>query len=305
MRAAFLNGLMELAEKDERIFLLTGDLGFGVLEPFQAKFPDRFLNVGVAEQDMIGIAAGLALSGKVPIAYSIATFVSLRPYEFIRNDVCYQNLNVKIVGVGAGLSYSQYAATHQSIDDVAAIRALPNIAILNPGDPIETDLALKAAMDHVGPVYLRIGKKGEPNIHSAPPTFTIGKAITLQDGKDITVIATGNMLENASKAVKILEADKLSVRFISMPTVKPLDEETVRRAAKETKAIVTVEENFLNGGLGTAVAEVLVSNDLPKVKFLKIALPHKYPAEIGSQEYMRNLYGLMPAQIAEKIRTFL
>lgn len=301
MRTTFIKTVVEAAERDERVFFLTGDLGFGVVEPFRDKFPSRFLNVGVAEQNMVGIAAGLALSGKKPIVYSIATFAVFRPFEFIRNDVCYQNLPVVIVGAGAGFSYPQYAATHQAIDDVAAMSALPNLVILNPGDPIETKSATLAALNHSGPVYLRIGKKGEPNIHESEPTFEIGRAITLQNGDDITVVATGNILENASKAVKILGVKGLSVRFISMPTLRPLDKESVRKAARETKLIATVEEGFEFGGLGTAVAEVLVERNVPKVDFVKIALPQRYPSEIGSQAYMRSVYGLTPEAIAEKI----
>lgn len=301
MRTTFIKTVVEAAERDESVFFLTGDLGFGVVEPFRDKFPSRFLNVGVAEQNMVGIAAGLALSGKKPIVYSIATFAVFRPFEFIRNDICYQNLPVVIVGAGAGFSYPQYAATHQAIDDVAAMSVLPNLVILNPGDPIETKLATLAALNHPGPVYLRIGKKGEPNIHESEPTFGIGRAITLRDGDDVTVVATGNILENASKAVKILGAKGLSVRFISMPTLKPLDKESVRKAARETRLIATVEEGFEFGGLGTAVAEVLVERDVPKVDFVKIALPQRYPSEIGSQAYMRSVYGLTPEAIAEKI----
>ena len=301
MRTTFIKTVVEAAERDESVFFLTGDLGFGVVEPFRNKFPSRFLNVGVAEQNMVGIAAGLALSGKRPIVYSIATFAVFRPFEFIRNDVCYQNLKVVMVGAGAGFSYPQYAATHQAIDDVAAMSALPNLVILNPGDPIETKLATLAALNHPGPVYLRIGKKGEPNIHESEPIFEIGRAITLQDGNDITVIATGNILENTSKAVKLLGAKGLAVRFISMPTLRPLDKELVRKAARETRLIVTVEEGFEFGGLGTAVAEVLVERTVPKTGLVKIALPQRYPSEIGSQTYMRSVYGLTPEASAEKV----
>lgn len=304
MRTAFINTLIELAEKDSRIYLVTGDLGFGVVEPFQAKFPERFINCGVAEQSMIGIAAGLAMSGKIPVAYSIATFASLRPFEFIRNDVCYQKLNVKIVGVGAGLTYPQYAATHQALDDVGAIRALPNIAILNPGDPVETKLATLAMFQHEGPIYLRIGKRGEPVVHKNQINLEIGKAITIQDGKDLTIMATGNMLENSAKAVELLEKQGLSVRFLSFPTVRPVDQNAILESAKKTKAIFVIEENFESGGLGTEVAEVLAANSVA-IRFKKIAMPHRYPPEIGSQNYMRGLYGLMPEQIAEKIKSFI
>lgn len=303
MRPTFIKTLIDLAKKDEKIFLLVGDLGYGVVESFQEQFPRRFINMGVAEQNMIGAAAGLAMSGKIPIVYSIVTFAALRPLEFIRNDVCFQNLNVKIVGVGAGLTYSQYAVTHQAIDDLAILRILPNLVILNPGDPIETRLATIAALKHVGPVYIRIGKKGEPNVHKKDFSFVIGKAITLKNGKDFTVIATGNILENTAKAVALLEKSGFSVRFLSMPTIKPIDQETIKKAAKETKAIFTVEETFDIGGLGTATAEVLAESGFSKL-FKKIAIPNHYPKEIGSQNYLRGIYGLQPDQIAATIKKY-
>ena len=303
MRTAFIKTLIELAGQDERIFFLTGDLGYGVVESFRDKFPKRFINMGVAEQNMVGTAAGLAMSGKIPITYSIVTFVALRPLEFIRNDVCYQNLNVKIVGVGAGFSYPQYAATHQAIDDVAILRILPNLVILNPGDPIETRLATIAALKHVGPVYIRIGKKGEPDVHKEDFPFVIGKAVTIKNGKDFTVIATGNILENTAKAVALLEKSGFSVRFLSMPTIKPIDQEAIKGAAKETKAIFTVEETFDIGGLGTATAEVLAELSFKKF-FKKIAIPNHYPKEIGSQNYLRGIYGLQPDQIAATIKQY-
>lgn len=301
MRTAFINAVIEAMATDDKIFFLTGDLGFGVVEPLQKKFPDRFINVGVAEQNMVGIAAGLALSGKRPVVYSIANFAALRPFEFIRNDICCQNLPVLIVGVGAGMSYPQYAATHQAIDDVGAMAALPSLVILNPGDPVEVRLATLAALEYDGPIYLRIGRGGEPNVHSTAPRFRIGKAITLQQGKDLAIIATGNLLENAAQAVRILSNKNLSVRFISMPTLKPLDKEVVRKAAREMRRVCTIEEGCEFGGLGTAVAEVLAESAVFKTLFCKIALPHCYPPEIGSQIFLRDLYGLSPEGIVTTI----
>ncbi len=206
MRTAFIATLLQCAERDPRIFLVNGDLGYAVLEPFVKKFPARYVNVGVAEQNLISVAVGLALEGQVPLAYSIATFAAFRAYEFVRNDVAFQNLNVKIVGVGAGLSYPQFAATHQSIDDIAALRALPNLVVLNPGDPVEAQLATSAMLDHVGPVYLRIGKKGEPRVHPKVFPFAIGRGILLRDGNDVALLATGPILANAQAASVLLEA---------------------------------------------------------------------------------------------------
>ncbi len=301
MRSAFIRTVEELAEKDKRIFFLTGDLGYSVLENFATKFPDRFLNVGVAEQNMIGIAAGLALSGKIPIVYSIATFATLRPYEFIRNDVCYQNLNVKIVGAGAGFSYPHYAATHQAIDDAAAISVLPNIAVLNPGDPVEARLATKAAIEHTGPVYLRIGKRGEPVIHKNEPEFKIGKGIVIQRGSYATIFVTGAILDNVMQAVRILEEKCLLFTVVSMPTLKPIDREIIEKAERETDNIITVEEAFEYGGLGMIVADVMSQSTNPKKTFHKIAIPHRYPKETGSQDYLREIYRLTPREIAGRI----
>lgn len=301
MRTAFIQALVAQAEVNPRIFLVNGDLGFEVLEPFVEKFPQRYVNVGVAEQNMIAVAAGLALEGQVPVAYSIATFAAFRAYEFTRNDVCFQNLNVKIVGVGAGLSYPQYAATHQAIDDVAALRALPNLVILNPGDPMEARLATAAMLAHVGPVYLRIGKKGEPIVHAAEFPFVIGRAVTVRDGRDVTLLATGPILAHAHAAVRMLDQRGVSVRLVSFPTVKPLDEELVRQVARRSRLLVTLEEGMISGGFGSAVAEVIAEEKVPQLTFRRFGLPNRYPSEIGSQAYVRERYGLLPNQIADQL----
>lgn len=301
MRTAFVESLIDLAEQDKRIFLLTGDLGYAVLEKFQQTFPDRFVNMGVAEANMIGAAAGLALSGKIPYVYSIATFPVMRGLEQIRNDICYQNLNVRIVGVGSGLTYSLYGATHQSIDDMAVMRSLPNMTVISPGDPIETDLAVRFSLKHPGPVYLRIAAKGEPNIHSKKPNFKLGQGITITKGNDLTIMAIGNILQNAQLAAAELSKEGISVRLISMPFIKPIDEKIILKAARETKAIFTIEEHSLVGGLGSAVAEVLAESDTPKILFKRIALPDQYPPEVGSRAYLREIYGLSTGKIVKNI----
>jgi len=301
MRIAFVKSLIKLAKRDERIFLLTGDLGYGVLEGFQEAFPDRFLNVGVAEANMVGVAAGLALSEKTPYIYSISTFLVMRALEQIRNDICYQNLNVKIVGVGSGLTYSLYGATHQPIDDLGVIRALPNMVILSPGDPLETAAAVDFSLKYQGPVYLRLAGKGEPKIHGSRPLLKLGQGINLKQGKDITLMATGSLLANAFLASEQLIKKGISVCLISMPFVKPIDKKIILKAARETKAIFTLEEHSLIGGLGTAAAEVLAEANIPKVLFKRIALPDQYPPEIGSRAYLREKYGLSVDGIVKKI----
>jgi len=301
MRLAFTDALIKLAKKDKRIFLLTGDLGYGVLEEFQKKFSDRFFNMGVAEQNMVGTAAGMALSGKIPYVFSIATFPVMRALEQMRIDVCYQNLNVKFIGVGSGLTYSLYGATHQAIDDMAMTRALPNMTVISPGDPLEVKAAVEFSHKHQGPVYIRIAAKGEPNIHKKKPELKLGKGFVIKKGKDLTLIVAGNILANAQKAIELLKEEGVSVRLISMPFVKPIDKQLILKAAKETKAVFTFEEHSIIGGLGSAVAEVLAESNAPKVLFKRIGLPDVYPSEIGGWDYMRNLYGLSPKKIAGTI----
>ena len=224
MRTAFIKTLTELAGEDKNIYLLTGDLGFSVFEAFARKFPGQYINCGVAEQNMMGVAAGLALSGKKVVVYSIIPFVTMRCFEQIRNDVCLQNLDVKIVGVGGGLSYGASGATHHAVEDLAIMRALPNITILCPADPIEAELAVRAMFKIKGPVYLRLGKGREENIHLKSFKFQIGKANLIKRGKDITVIGIGSILKNAILAAEMLEKKyKNSIRIISMPALKKLD----------------------------------------------------------------------------------
>ena len=283
MRSAFINTLVDLAETDERIFLLTGDLGFSFLEIFQEKFPRRFFNMGVAEQDMIGAAAGLALSGKIVFVYSIVPFITLRCLEQIRNDLCFQNLNVRLVGVGGGVTYGSAGSTHYGLEDFGVLRSLPNMTIVAPGDVKETEGAVRASISHQGPIYLRIGR-AKKVIHS-DFFFKIGKGIVLKEGKDLTIIAAGSMLSLAFEVSQALEKNGLSVFLISMPTIKPLDEKIILKAARKTKAIFTVEEHSIIGGLGTAVGEVLCSSNY-KIFFEKFGFPDELFKSVGSQEYL-------------------
>lgn len=290
MRGAFIQTLCELAAEDERIWLLTGDLGFSVLEPFIAQFPDRYLNVGVAEQNMTGIAAGLANCGKTVFTYSIANFPTLRCLEQIRNDVCYHKGNVKVVAVGGGFSYGAQGYTHHGIEDLAILRTLPGLTVVAPGDPVETRLATRALAAMNGPAYLRLGKAGEPLVHQAEPQFVLGRALRLREGKDVTLISTGGMLKKTLETANQLAQEGLDVGVLSMHTVKPLDVEAVRQAALHTRAIVTVEEHTLTGGLGSAVAEVLAEMPV-RARLGRYAVPDCVHDEIGSQTYMMQLAG--------------
>ena len=287
MRTAFINTLCELAAVDGRIWLLTGDLGYSVLERFRDAFPQRFINVGVAEQNMMGVAAGLARCGKVVFTYSIANFPTLRCLEQIRNDVCYHNGNVKIIAVGGGYAYGPQGYTHHGLEELAVLRALPNMTVVAPGDPTEARLATQAIARHDGPCYVRLGKAGEPIVHPTEPAFELGQAIVARPGDDITLIATGSMLKDTLAAAERLSGVGVSARVLSMHTLKPLDADAVCAAASETAAILTVEEHSITGGLGSAVADVLAAFDDAHPRFAKLGTPDRVCHRIGSQAYLR------------------
>jgi len=287
MRTAFIRTLCEAAERDTRIWLLTGDLGFSVLEEFSSRFPDRYINVGVAEQNMTGIAAGLAISGKVVFTYSIANFPTFRCLEQIRNDVSHHEANVKIVSVGGGFSYGSHGYSHHGIEDIAVMRSMPGMTIIAPGDPSEARLATIEVARHPGPCYLRLGKANEPMVHMSDPDFRIGRAIEVQSGSDISVITTGGILKSVVEAARHLAlVDGLSVGVFSMHTVKPLDKSAVLAAAR-SGAILTVEEHSITGGLGSAVAEVIAETACPTL-FRRYGVPDRVYHDIGSQEFLRN-----------------
>ena len=297
MRKTFAKTLVELAKKDKDIFLITGELGYGALEEFWQTLPKQFLNAGVSEQNMISMAAGMAMAGKNVYVYSIIPFATMRPFEQIRLDLCYQNLNVKIVGVGAGFSYSMYGASHLASEDIAIMRALPNMTVVCPGDPLEAKFATIASVKHKGPMYLRLAKAGEPIVNPGLKYFKIGRAVQIRQGKDACIIATSNLVQNASEAVKILTAQKINCRLLSMHTIKPIDKLAIIKAAKETKAIVTLEEHNIIGGLGSAVAEVLAESGL-KIKFKRLGSTDEYPKVVGSQKFLRAKYGLSIEKVA-------
>lgn len=301
MRIAFVQTLTEMAKRNKKIILLTGDLGFSVFEEYQKSCLHQYFNCGVAEQSMTGIAAGLAVEGKIPIIYSIVPFVTMRNFEQIRNDICYQDLNVKIVGVGAGFSYGPYGHTHHALEDVGILRTLPNLVILTPGDPVEVRLATSAMLEYNGPVYLRIGKAGEPIIHQKKPDFRIGKGIVVQDGREVTLFASSTMLARGLEVAKTLESKRISTRLVSMPTIKPLDEELILKCAQETKAIFSLEEHSIIGGLGSAIAEVLAESG-SRVIFKRFGVPDRFTKVIGKQEYMLKANGLSVDQIVERIQ---
>ncbi len=290
MRGQWAKTLLELAKRDERIFALTADTVGLPLADFKQTFPERVLDVGVAEANMVGIAAGLALCEKIPFAATIAVFASMRCYEQIRSDVCYQNLNVKIVGVGAGLKYGPLGATHHATEDLAILRALPNMTIVVPADGRETQKATAALAAHPGPAYLRLGRTGEPAVYTGDYAFQLGRAVTLSAGTDLSIIAVGLVLPNVLQAAAALRAKGLQARVLNMHTIKPIDKPAIRHAARETGAILSVEEHSIIGGLGSAIAEILAEERLA-VAFKRIGLPDVFSG-IGTQEQLWEKYGM-------------
>lgn len=300
MRQAFVDTLIGLARENKNLFLLTGDLGFSIFENFRKEFPKRFFDAGVAEQNMIGLAAGLALSGKVVFVYSIIPFVTMRCFEQIRNDLCMQNLDVKIVGMGAGLHYGTAGLTHYATEDISIMRSLPNMKVISPATPEDTVNALKAAMAQKGPFYIRLGKsygivKPRPDCK-----FSVGKAILVEKGSDITIIATGGILYNAKKCADILRDKNICVRLINMHTIKPIDKDIILKASEETKAIFTIEEHSILGGLGSAVAEVLAESQ-QRILFRRFGLPDSYPKSFGGRNYLLDKNGLSAEKMANGI----
>jgi transketolase len=239
----------------------------------------------------MGVAAGLARCGKVVFVYSIANFPTLRCLEQIRNDVCYHEGSVKVVAVGGGFTYGPQGYTHHGVEDLAILRTLPGMAVLAPGDPVETRLATRAVAARPGPCYMRLGKANEPVVHTREPEFEVGRAVLVRPGRDVTLISTGGMLHEAVTVADRLAAEGVGVRVLSMHTVKPLDAEAVLRAARETGGLITAEEHSVTGGLGSAVADVLAQEQAAAGFFRKFGVPDQLYHRIGSQEYMRRLAG--------------
>lgn len=303
MRNAAIQAITELAEKDKSVFLLTADLGFSVLEDFQKKFPKRFFNVGVAEQNMMGIAAGLALSGKTVFVYSIIPFVTIRCLEQVRNDICYHNLKVRIIGIGSGLSYAHDGYTHYATEDVAVMRALPNMATVCPADPLEARALIRSSRIHNGPIYMRLSKGRDKSIHAKLNSLKIGKGILLSQGSDATIVASGNILAQAKEVCENLKS-KFSVNLISLPTIKPLDERLLLQCARKTKILFTIEEHSEIGGLASAVADLFLKNNT-RVFFKPFALPDAFIKSTADREELLDRNFLSARALTKSILTVL
>jgi transketolase len=301
MRTAFIEELCLLAESNPNLWLVCGDLGYGVLERFAGRFPDRFLNAGVAEQNMTGIAAGLAMSGKTVFTYSIANFPVMRCLEQIRNDVCYHNLDVKIVAVGGGLAYGQHGYTHHGIEDFAVTGALPNLTVAAPGDPVEARAVTRLAAHTPGPVYIRLGKAGEPQLHPSAIDLRLGRTLKIRTGSDLTLLSTGAMLESALQVADLLRREGISTALLSVPYLIPFDQTAILEAARLTPALLTIEEHGW-GGLGTRTAEVLAAHRCA-VHFRPMRLRSQPVKVAGSQEFLREQHGLGVDAILEAARS--
>ena len=304
MRDAFISELTLLAREDPSVFLIVGDLGFSVIESFAEEFPDRFLNAGVAEQMMIGAASGLAAAGYNVFVYSIGNFPTRRCLEQIRNDVCYHNRSVTIVAVGAGFSYGALGYTHHAIEDIAVMRALPNMTVYSPADPREARALTRQAAESSRPHYLRLGKNREPNLHDSELQSAVPDALVLREGSDVTVLVTGSIAGVALEASDLLRAEGISARVVSVPILKPLGD-GVLKAAGGTSAIVTLEEHSLIGGLGSAVLEsaAMARNRTP---IYPIGIPeHTLGKYVGAHEYLREKNGLTAEAVYDAVRSML
>jgi len=302
MRNAFADELTKLGNEDARVVMLSGDIGNRLFDKFKDKHPSRFFNCGVAEANMMGVAAGMAMSGLRPVAYTITPFVTTRCLEQIRTDVCYHEVPVTIVAVGAGLAYSGLGPTHHACEDISFLRSIPNMVVICPGDAFEVRAALRASMQQDRTVYIRMGKKGEPVVHAGPISdFKIGKAITVADGGDVCLLSTGNMLPEAMEAGHKLKESGISAKVVSFHTVKPLDDACLKEAFSRFKLVATLEEHSLIGGFGAAVSEWLADTGTPHRKFLRFGTPDAFFKKSGEQEYAREVLGLTGHQIAEKI----
>ena len=303
-RESYGNALAELGAQNPNIVVLDADLaGATKTGVFKKAFPERHIDCGIAEGNMMGVAAGLATCGKIPFASSFAMFAAGRAFEQVRNSIGYPHLNVKIGATHAGISVGEDGATHQCNEDIAIMRTIPGMTIICPADDVEARAAVKAAAEYVGPVYMRFGRLAVPIINDeANYKFEIGKGITLKEGKDVTIIATGLEVNESLEAAKLLEADGISAEVINIHTIKPLDKELVVASAKKTGKVVTVEEHSVIGGLGGAVAEAL-SEEAP-TKMLRIGMMDKF-GQSGPAKALIEYYGLDGKSIYEKVKAFL
>jgi transketolase len=302
VRNAFIDTLCALAEQHEDIVLLCGDLGYSVLERFADRFPRRFYNVGVAEQNMTGLAAGLAMSGKLVVTYSIANFAVVRCLEQLRNDVCYHNAPVIAVSVGSGMAYGGQGYTHHGIEDMAFTRILPNMAVVSPGDPAETRWALRRLVERRGPASMRLGRGGEPALHGAEIEAQLGDLLPiLPGGADVTLLSTGAILPESLAAANALRERGVDAGLVSVPAVIPLDEDAIRQLAGRSRLLVSVEEHVTEGGFGGAIAEIVAGIAGPRASLLRAGIRRNGPKTAADQREARRLHGIDAVSLVDAI----
>ena len=305
MRDAFVRVLVQEMEKNPRIVLLTGDLGFGVLQPVWDRFPDRIINAGIAEQGMVSLAAGLAATGRTVIVYSIGNFPTLRPLEQIRNDCAYHGANVKIVCIGGGFVYGSLGMSHHATEDMAVMRALPGVACFAPGDPAETEAVTREMLKTEGTCYLRLGRGNEPKVHEGPVEgWQMPKPLTLRKGKDVALLSAGGILTQTAAAAQILAERGIAAEVVSFPCLKPMDREAVLDLTRRFPLLVTVEEHTVTGGFGSAVCEIAAETG-NGCRVVRIGLEDCYTAVVGNQQYLREVYGMDAKSIADRAEALI
>jgi transketolase len=296
-RNAFADTLIALAETDPKVVAVCNDsVGSSKLEGFQRRWPERLINVGIAEQNLVGVGAGLANGGLLPFVCAAASFLTARALEQIKTDVAYSDANVKLCGISSGMAYGELGATHHSVEDFAWLRVIANLIVIAPADPEETRQAVRAAAAHRGPVFLRLSRMGVPDVVPEGYAFEIGRAFRLREGSDVTLVANGVLVHRALDAAAELEKEGLEARVLNVPTVRPLDEAEIIAAARDTGAVVTAEEHQVQGGLGGAVAEVVVSHE--PVPMALLGVPGVF-APTGSAAYLLDRFGMSPSGIAQ------
>ena len=302
MRNAFIKTLTEISRKDEKVMCVIGDTGYSVFENYEEEFGNRFVNVGIAEQNFVSFGAGLAAMGMRPFIYNVASFMCYRAFEQIELDVCYQENPVVLVGVGGGHAYATAGPTHHAYWDVAMMAQLPNMTVLCPADPIEMEACVKAAYELNKPVYIRIGRSVDPILHKEPIDFKIGKGIKMVEGKDAVILATGTVVKDALKACESLKNQGTDVSVYSIPSIKPFDDELIEELAGKYNVIYTMEEHSVRGGLADSVKLSLQKCGKQTVPVIEFGFPDTFAPVTGSREYLNELYGLAPEQIADSIR---
>lgn len=303
MRKTCLDMVYELAKKDERIFFIGSDLSVGTLQSFKKEMPERFFMEGVSEANLVGMACGLAMEGKIVYVNTIATFLTRRCFEQIVIDACLHKANIRLIANGGGLVYAPLGPTHLATDDIAILRAVPNMTIIAPADAHEMRQMMPLTVEHEGPIYIRIAKGYDPIVTQDNPPFEIGKTIAMRTGQDALILTTGITLKIALEAAKLLEQECITTTILHVPTIKPLDQEAILQCIRDIPIITTIEEHTILGGLGSAVAELIAESDFDSVKhFKRIGIPDTFVDEYGSQESLMARYGLTAEHVAGVIK---